>query len=38
LGLHLVKRIAELHGARVQVQSQVGHGSTFSVYFPKTPT
>jgi signal transduction histidine kinase len=38
LGLHLVKRIAELHDARVQVQSQVGHGSTFSVYFPRTST
>jgi signal transduction histidine kinase len=38
LGLHLVKRIAELHDARVQVQSQVGNGSTFSVYFPRTST
>ena len=34
IGLHLVRRIAELHGGRVGVNSQPGHGSTFWVRFP----
>ncbi len=34
LGLAIVKHIAELHGGRVEVQSQIGVGSTFSIYIP----
>ena len=37
LGLAGVKAIVEGHGGRVQVQSEVGKGSTFSVVLPKTP-
>lgn len=34
LGLAIVKKIAELHGGNVAVSSQVGQGTTFSVYLP----
>lgn len=34
LGLALVKRIAEMHGGRVTVESQVGQGSRFSLHLP----
>jgi signal transduction histidine kinase len=34
IGLHLVKRISELHGAHVGVNSQPGSGSTFWVRLP----
>jgi signal transduction histidine kinase len=34
IGLHLVKRISELHGAHVGVNSQPGGGSTFWVRLP----
>jgi signal transduction histidine kinase len=34
LGLALVKRIVEAHNSRVEVESQVGHGSTFSFELP----
>jgi PAS domain S-box-containing protein len=33
IGLYMVKRIIENAGGHIQVQSQVGVGSTFSVYF-----
>jgi len=33
LGLAVVRRIVEKHRGRVQVQSEVGKGTTFSVYF-----
>jgi signal transduction histidine kinase len=36
LGLYLVQRIAQLHGARVQAQSTLGQGSVFTVHFPTT--
>jgi len=34
LGLSVVKAIAELHGGRVEVQSTIEAGSTFSVFLP----
>ena len=35
LGLSLVKKIAQLHGAEVRVESEVGQGSCFMVQFKK---
>lgn len=34
LGLAIVKHIALAHGGRVEVQSQVGRGSSFFIYLP----
>jgi two-component system phosphate regulon sensor histidine kinase PhoR len=34
LGLAIVKHIAQLHGATVEVEGEVGKGSTFVVRFP----
>jgi signal transduction histidine kinase len=37
LGLWLVRELVIAHGGRVDVQSRVGHGSTFSVVLPEMP-
>jgi signal transduction histidine kinase len=34
LGLAIVKHIAHMHGAMVEVEGEVGQGSTFRVLFP----
>ncbi len=34
LGLYVVKRIVELHGGRIDVESEVGRGSTFTMELP----
>ena len=35
LGLPMVRRIVEDHGGRIELQSEVGKGSTFSIFLPK---
>lgn len=34
LGLPIAKGIAESHGGRIEVESEVGEGTTFSIYLP----
>jgi PAS domain S-box-containing protein len=35
LGLYIAREIVEAHGGRIWVESQVGHGATFRVAFPR---
>ena len=34
LGLTIVKRIIEKHAGRITVESEIGHGSTFTIFLP----
>lgn len=36
LGLMIAKKIVDLHGGRIWVESQVGQGTTFHVYLPQS--
>lgn len=38
LGLAIVKHIAQRHGATLDIQSEVGHGSCFTLIFPAQRT
>jgi signal transduction histidine kinase len=35
VGLHMVKRMVENAGGRIEVESQLGRGSTFRVFIPQ---
>lgn len=37
LGLYIVRGLLEAHGGRIDVESRVGTGSTFRVWFPALP-
>lgn len=37
LGLAIVKHLALLHGGEITVDSELGKGSTFTIYLPKNP-
>lgn len=38
IGLSLVQRLVDLHHGRIELDSEVGKGSTFSVYLPQDPS
>ncbi len=38
LGLSLSKKLTELHGGTLSLESELGKGTTVSVWFPKTRT
>ncbi|MEG0454449.1 MAG: response regulator, partial [Bacteroides sp.] len=38
IGLSLIQRLVELHHGHIELQSEEGKGSTFSVYLPQSPS
>ncbi|HEX9794211.1 MAG TPA: ATP-binding protein, partial [Planctomycetota bacterium] len=37
LGLAMVRRIVEAHGGRVEIESELGHGTRMRLRFPQAP-
>jgi len=37
IGLHIVQEYVQLHRGRIQVESELGKGSSFTIYIPYTP-
>jgi signal transduction histidine kinase len=35
VGLYIVKRIIDNSGGKIEIESQVNHGTTFKIYFKK---
>lgn len=35
IGLYIDKVLIELHGGRIEVESKLGHGTTFTIFLPK---
>jgi signal transduction histidine kinase len=38
IGLAIVKKILDIHGGRLEIESKLGKGSTFSVFLPRQKT
>jgi two-component system phosphate regulon sensor histidine kinase PhoR len=36
LGLTIVKKIVMMHGGRIEVESELNHGTTFTIFLPST--
>ena len=36
IGLHLVEEMVKMNGGEIRVESEVGRGTTFTVYLPKS--
>ncbi|UCC23721.1 MAG: hypothetical protein JSW23_08420, partial [Planctomycetota bacterium] len=34
LGLSIAKELVEMHGGKIEVESKLGHGTTFTVFLP----
>jgi signal transduction histidine kinase len=34
LGLSIAKELVEMHGGKIEVESELGHGTTFTVFLP----
>lgn len=37
LGLFIAKQIVDMHGGRIKIESKLGQGSKFTIYFPYVP-